>query len=350
MCCLISHYPCSRAAEKRARSYCASGPGNVGYALFAVSRADLQKLRDLHRGYLRAMQRRIASSEPNECVGLYCAQLPDRGRAAERVGLAAGALGVPPLIASRSASVHSKGMAKPSTTAAKAAPKTRTAKSAEPPDVATLLAELERNGSSKFRADLSARYGIVTKDPAFGTPMAKIKLIARKVGRDHALAEALWKTRIYEARLLASLVDEPERVTRAQMNRWAKDFDNWAVVDTLCFNLFDRTPHAFAQIATWSKSKDEFVKRAAFALLASLALHGRAQDEELLRALPLIERASGDERNFVKKGVSWALRAIGRKPSLRAAARALAQRLAKSEQAAARWTGRDALREFAKQA
>ena len=248
-------------------------------------------------------------------------------------------------------------MAKPSTSAAKAAPRTQTKPSknakklaAGPPDVATLLAELERNGSSKFRADLSARYGIVTKDPAFGTPMAKIKLIARKVGRDHALAEALWKTRIYEARLLASLVDEPERVTRAQMNRWAKDFDNWAVVDTLCFNLFDRTPHAFAQIATWSKSKDEFVKRAAFALLASLALHGRGADEELLRALPLIERASGDERNFVKKGVSWALRAIGRKPRLRAEARALAQRLAKSEQAAARWTGKDALREFAKQA
>ncbi|MEO8183520.1 MAG: DNA alkylation repair protein [Deltaproteobacteria bacterium] len=248
-------------------------------------------------------------------------------------------------------------MTKPSTTAGKAAPKIKTKTSAktpaaEPPDVALLLAELERNASSKIRADMSARYGIVTKDPALGTPMAKIKLIARKLGRDHALAEALWKTGIYEARLLASLVDEPERVTRAQMNRWAKDFDNWAVVDTLCFNLFDRTPHALAQVAAWSKSKDEFVKRAAFALLASLALHGHGADEELLRALPLIEGASGDERNFVKKGVSWALRAIGRKPSpkLRAAARALAQRLATSEQAAARWTGKDALREFAKQA
>lgn len=221
---------------------------------------------------------------------------------------------------------------------------------AEPTSVALLLGELERSGSSKFRADMSARYGIVTKDPAFGTPMAKIRLIAKQVGQDHAVAEALWKTGVYEARLLASLVAEPERVTAAQMNRWAKAFDNWAVVDTLCFNLFDRTPHAFAQIATWSKREEEFVKRAAFALLASVALHGHATEQDLRSALPLIERASGDERNFVKKGVSWALRAIGlqKSPKLRAEARALAQRLAKSEEPAARWTGKDALREFAK--
>jgi 3-methyladenine DNA glycosylase AlkD len=224
------------------------------------------------------------------------------------------------------------------------------AAAAESPDVATLVGELERNGSSKFRADLASRYGIVTKDRAFGTPMAKIKLIAKKVGRDHALAQALWKTGVYEARLLASLVAEPERVTPAQMNRWAKAFDNWAVVDTLCFNLFDRTPHAWAQIVSWSKHRDEFVKRAAFALLASVTLHGHGAEADLLRALPLIERAAGDERNFVKKGVSWALRAIGlqKSPKLRAEARALAQRLAKSDEPAARWTGKDALREFAK--
>jgi 3-methyladenine DNA glycosylase AlkD len=247
------------------------------------------------------------------------------------------------------AAKRSKKMAAPTKPAAKT---TRRAKAAavEPPDVTTLLGELERSGSSKFRADMSARYGIVTKDPAFGTPMAKIKLIAKSVGHDHALAEALWKTGVYEARMLASLVAEPERVTPAQMNRWAKAFDNWAVVDTLCFNLFDRTPHAFAQIATWAQQKDEFVKRAAFALLASVALHGHGTEQDLLRALPLIERAAGDERNFVKKGVSWALRAIGlqKSPKLRAEARALAQRLAKSEEPAARWTGKDALREFAK--
>jgi 3-methyladenine DNA glycosylase AlkD len=256
---------------------------------------------------------------------------------------------------SHSANQSANPSANPSATPTrKAAPKPpkRAKTPVETPDVAALLSEFERNASSKFRAELSARYGIVTKDRALGTPMAKIKRIAKGLRPDHALAEALWQTGVYEARLLASLVDEPERVTATQMNRWAKDFDNWAVVDTLCFNLFDRTPHAFARVASWSKSKDEFGKRAAFALLASLALHGRGADEDFLRALPFIEYASGDERNFVKKGVSWALRAIGRKKSqkLRAEARALAERLAKSEQPAARWTGRDALRAFVKQA
>jgi 3-methyladenine DNA glycosylase AlkD len=258
----------------------------------------------------------------------------------------------PPTTAARQAESPVRAVRKRAT--AKAAPKTakRAPAPAEPPEVASLLGELQRTASSQFRADMSARYGIVTKDPAFGTPMAQIKQIAKPLGRDHALAEALWKTGVYEARMLASLVDEPEAVTPAQMNRWAKDFDNWALVDTLCFNLFDRSPHAFAQVTSWSKSKDEFVKRAAFALLASLALHGQGTDQEFLRALPLIERASGDARNFVKKGVSWALRAIGlqKSPKLRAEALALAQRLATSDEPAARWTGKDALREFAKKA
>jgi 3-methyladenine DNA glycosylase AlkD/uncharacterized protein YdhG (YjbR/CyaY superfamily) len=236
--------------------------------------------------------------------------------------------------------------------AAKRAQRPASAARAHPPDVAALLAELERAGSSQFRSDMSARYGIVTKAPAFGTPMAKLKPIARRLARDHALAEALWKTGIYEARLLAALVDEPERVTRAQMDRWARDFDNWATVDTVCFNLFDRTPHVFAQAASWARSGDEFVKRAAFALLASAALHGHGTDADFTRALPLVVSASDDERNFVKKGVSWALRAIGIKagPKARAQARALAQRLASSEGRAARWIGKDALGEFAKRA
>jgi 3-methyladenine DNA glycosylase AlkD len=238
--------------------------------------------------------------------------------------------------------------------AAKGKAPRRAAKSspAAPPDVAALLAELERNGSEPFRADMPTRYGIVTQDRVFGTPMAKIKQIAKGVSLDHQLAEALWQTGVYEARMLASLVDDPERVTPAQMTRWAKDFDNWAVVDTLCFNLFDRTPHAFAQVNAWSKSKREFVKRAAFALLASVALHGHGTDDDFQRALTLIVSASTDERNFVKKGVSWALRAIGRKksPKLQAAARALATQLAASEDASARWIGKDALKDFGKKA
>jgi 3-methyladenine DNA glycosylase AlkD len=114
--------------------------------------------------------------------------------------------------------------------------------------------------------------------------------------------------------MLAPFVDEPEKVTAAQMNQWARDFDNWAVCDHACFHLFDRTPHAWRKIEQWSVRREEFVKRAAFALLASVALHDkRAADEPFLDSLALIERAAEDDRNFVKKGVSWALRLIGRR-------------------------------------
>ncbi|HEY8537681.1 MAG TPA: DNA alkylation repair protein [Steroidobacteraceae bacterium] len=213
-------------------------------------------------------------------------------------------------------------------------------------DVRSILKELERHGSARFRADMPVRYGIVTKDRVIGVSMARLKLTARKLGRDHALAARLWASGVYEGRMLASMVAEPERLTAAQMDRWAHDFDNWAVVDTMCFNLFDRSPHAFAKVTKWAKSKDEFVKRAAFALLACLALHRRASEEDLLRALPLLECAATDDRNFVKKAVSWALRAIGTKagPKARTAARELANRLAASDQPSARWIGKDARR------
>jgi 3-methyladenine DNA glycosylase AlkD len=180
--------------------------------------------------------------------------------------------------------------------------------------------------------------------------VAKIRLIAKAIGTDHELAGELWKTGVYEARMLAAFVAEPARVTKAEMDGWCRDFDNWAICDTMCFHLFDRTPHAFDKIEAWAGRKDEFVRRAAFALLASVALHDKkAPDEPFLRALPLIERAAEDERNFVKKGVSWALRGIGKRNArLRAAAADLARRLSQSEHEAARWIGKDALREFAK--
>ncbi len=148
--------------------------------------------------------------------------------------------------------------------------------------------------------------------------------------------------------MLSSFVDEPARVTPAQMDRWCRDFDNWAICDTVCFHLFDRTPHAWAKVAQWSGRREEFVKRAAFALLASLAGHDKsAGDVPFVESLLLIERAADDERNFVKKGVSWALRRIGRRnAALNAAAATVARRLADSPQAAARWVEKDALREL----
>ena len=150
--------------------------------------------------------------------------------------------------------------------------------------------------------------------------------------------------------MLATLIDDPAKVTVAQMDRWCRDFDSWAICDTACFALFDRSAHAWGRIAVWSGKREEFVKRAAFALLASVALHDKqCADRSFLDSLPRIERASNDERNFVKKGVSWALRMVGlQSPGLRQACTESAKRLAESESASARWIAKEALREFAK--
>jgi 3-methyladenine DNA glycosylase AlkD len=213
-----------------------------------------------------------------------------------------------------------------------------------PPTVDEVLALLEARRTAKDLANLQ-RFGIVAHRP-FGVSMANLQAVAKKVGRSHALAESLWQTERYEARLLTAFVDEPERVTAAQMERWCREFDNWAVVDTLCFHLFDRTPHAWTKVKAWSARKPEFEKRAAFALLACVAAHDKASTEaQFVAALPLVEKGAGDERNFVKKGVSWALKAIGwRSPKLNAAASVVARRLAASEDASERWVGKDALR------
>lgn len=212
--------------------------------------------------------------------------------------------------------------------------------------VREVLTWLERRGTKRNREGM-ARYGIhATK--VFGVSMATMQSLAKRLGRDHELAAALWETGWYEARMLTSFVDEPERVTAAQMDRWARDFDNWAICDTLCFHLFDRTPHAWRKVEQWSQRRDEFVKRAGFALMACLALHDkRAADEPFVRYLPLIERGADDERNFVKKAVSWALRAVGRRNrALNTVAVETARRLAESPEAAPRWVGKDALREL----
>jgi 3-methyladenine DNA glycosylase AlkD len=212
--------------------------------------------------------------------------------------------------------------------------------------VPEILEWLKRRGTKRNREGM-ARYAIVAPK-AFGVSVGDLRDLGKKVARDQALAEALWKTGWYEARMLVAFVAEPERVAPAQMDRWARDFDNWAICDHICFHLFDRSPHAWKKIAQWSRSRHEFVKRAAFALLASVALHDKkGPDAPFLTALPLIERAAPDDRNFVKKGVSWALRGVGRRSAaLHAPSVALARRLAASEAAAARWVGKDALREL----
>lgn len=212
--------------------------------------------------------------------------------------------------------------------------------------VPEILRWLERRGTKRNR-DGMARYAIVAPK-VYGVSVSDIRALGKRIGRDPKLADALWKTGWYEARMLAAFVADPARITPAQMDRWARDFDNWAICDTMCFHLFDKSPHAWRKIAQWSRRKEEFVKRAAFALLASVALHDKAAPAVRFRAaLPLVERAAADDRNFVRKGVSWALRGIGRRnAALRAPAVAVARRLAGSEAPGARWVGKDALREL----
>lgn len=209
------------------------------------------------------------------------------------------------------------------------------------------LAWLERHGSQTYREAMLTRYGI-TAPRSYGVKVGMIQQFAKRLGKDHDLAEALWETGWYEARMLSSYVDDPARVSSVQMDRWVRGFDNWGICDTVCFVLFDKTPHAWRKVEQWSKRREEFVKRAAFALIASLALHDkRSGDQPFLRSLKMIERAATDERNFVRKGVSWGLRVLGRRnQALNAAAVEVSRRLAESDEPAARSTGKEAYREL----
>lgn len=193
-----------------------------------------------------------------------------------------------------------------------------------------------------------ARFGIVTADKVIGASVGDIRLLAKRIGRDHPLALSLWDAGWYDGRLLACFLADPAQVTPGMMDRWAAGFDNWATCDTACFHLFDKAPPAFVKVREWAARNDEFVPRAAFALLASVALHDKkAGDAAFLDCLPLAGAAASDDRNFVKKGVSWALRSIGtRSPACHAATADLAARLAASADRTERWVGKDVLRDI----
>lgn len=191
------------------------------------------------------------------------------------------------------------------------------------------------------------RFGIQPKR-TLGLNVPQMRAIAKRVGRDQALAEALWETGIHDARIVASLVGDPARITRSVMDRWVRDFESWDVCDACCCNLFDQSPHAWTQIRKWAPKKGEFVRRAAFATIAALAVHDKeAEKQVFLDALPLVEMYAFDDRNFVKKGVNWALRNIGkRNPALRVAAMECAERVRSQGTPSARWIAVDALREL----
>lgn len=222
------------------------------------------------------------------------------------------------------------------------------AKVNEPAELAEVLTSLHAQADPVYRQGL-IRFAIPI-DRALGVSMVKLKLLAKPLRGRHDLALALWEQGIYEARLLAALIDDPKQVSAQQMDRWAAQFDNWGDCDTACFALFDRTAHAWQKVDEWAVRDEEFVRRAAFATLASLTVHDKkATDEQFLARLPLIEAAADDARNFVKKAVNWALRSIGKRSArLHAQAIELAELLAAREEKSARWIGKDALRELTK--
>lgn len=192
-----------------------------------------------------------------------------------------------------------------------------------------------------------ARYGITVTN-AFGVTAGELKMLAKELGRDHGRALELWRTGNRDARMLAVFTADPKVMTRAEMNAWVRDFDSWDVCDGCAIHLFRKSPFAWELAWKWARMKPEFVRRAGFAMFATLAVHDKkAADEVFLEVLPLIEETAGDERNFVKKAVNWALRQIGKRNAvLRVAAIEVSSRLAEAKEPSARWVGKDALREL----
>jgi 3-methyladenine DNA glycosylase AlkD len=192
-----------------------------------------------------------------------------------------------------------------------------------------------------------ARYGISTEG-RLGVKVPDMRKIAKEAGKDHTLALELWKTGIPEAQIVAALVGEPEKLSDAQMEDWVRDFNSWDVCDQVCMNLFDKSPLALKKINDWARGEEEFVKRAAYALIACLAWHDKeAEDETFIKLFPVIKRGATDERNYVKKSVNWALRHIGKRNSpLNRAAIDVAEEIKHMDSKAARWIASDALREL----
>lgn len=192
-----------------------------------------------------------------------------------------------------------------------------------------------------------ARFGINT-DKAYGISLYTLRPMAKEIGKDHDLAQQLWNSGIHEARILAGMVDNPKQVTEGQMESWVKDIDSWDVCDQVCSNLFDKTPFAYRKVIEWSKRDEEFVKRAAFVLMATLSVHDKkAEDKVFEKFFPIIKREANDNRNFVKKAVNWALRQIGKRNlNLNKKAIKIAKEIQKMDSKSARWIASDALREL----
>jgi 3-methyladenine DNA glycosylase AlkD len=212
--------------------------------------------------------------------------------------------------------------------------------------VSSVLRELRALADPKVRVQM-AHFGVHVEN-AFGISAPRLHRLAKAIGKNHALARQLWATGHHEARLLAALIDDPTKVTEAQMERWARDFDAWDVVDGTCCYLFVHAEPAWGKAVEWSRRKEEFVKRAGFALMAYLAYKDKAAlDSRFLRLLSIVRREARDERNFARKAVNWALRNIGkRNVRLNRAAIRTAEQIRRADSRAARWVAADALREL----
>jgi len=208
-----------------------------------------------------------------------------------------------------------------------------------------------KNLSDPRNVEGMARFGIKSA-VVLGVPKPALRGIAKDLGKDHDLAQQLWASGVHEARILASMVDDPKKVTGAQMESWANDLDNWDICDQCCLNLFWKTAFAYEKAEKWSANGGEFVKRAGFALMASLAIHDKKEgDAAFGRFLTIIKREAADGRNYVRKAVNWALRRIGiRNAGLRHKAIGVALELQQAEAKSARWIGSDALRELSGEA
>ena len=211
---------------------------------------------------------------------------------------------------------------------------------------AAIISEMKSKADPKAVEGMG-RFGISSKN-TLGLSIPALREMAKKIGTDHQVAQALWKSGIHEARILAAFVDDASKVTEAQMEKWVSGFDSWDVCDQVCSGLFDKTPLAHAKAVEWSRREEEFVKRAGYVLMAALAVHDKnATDSEFLKFFPRIEEGSMDPRNFVKKAVNWALRQIGKRNlRLNKASLELAERISKKGIPGAKWVASDAIREL----
>jgi 3-methyladenine DNA glycosylase AlkD len=225
--------------------------------------------------------------------------------------------------------------------------KTAVASSANSETAITAVLNKLRSLGRPDRLAGMARYGINTDD-AFGVKIPELRALAKRLGRHQDLSLALWDTGYHEARILAAMIGEPDKVDDAQMETWVAAFDSWDLCDQVLMNLFEKTAMRWTKAHEWASRDEEFVKRAGYALMARLAVSDKkADDDQFLALLPLIEQAADDPRNFVKKAVNWALRQIGkRNRRLHPQALACAERIAGHDTAAARWIARDAIREL----